>query len=115
MRRSICIWTPPTVAKSTNGTGISPAAPDHSEKRSTSFTAVARRPSEDVSVTSGEVGIFAIIASGSPFEAREATGRPGVVGSGTAALGKEPAPLKSAAPGMIARGSFFLFTVTPLA
>src|ERR1035437_216546 len=101
--------TPPTAARSTNGTGISPAAPDHKEKRSTNFTAIAWRRSGDISAASCEVDSFAIVAS-------DLLPRPGPIGaveSGAAAPSAGAGPRVSAAVGRIALGSFFLFTVTP--
>jgi len=117
-------------AKSTNGTGISPAATDHKEKRSTNFIALARRPSRGVLVALREVVSFAMIEA--PFPACtepavsiavvasdvasglcEFAGRVGaVVFQGAASVG--PTPLVSAAVGRIALGSVFLFMVTPL-
>src|SRR5450759_1028469 len=99
-------------ARSTNGTGISPAAPDHKEKRSTNFTARARRSSGCVSVTSGEAASFAtieaslpgssdpvvsvaIVASDLPPELCESDGGAGAVVSGAVAPSVGAAPLVS--------------------
>src|SRR5262245_27826251 len=53
MRRTIWICSPPTVATSTSGTGISPATPDHKANRSTNFDAISSRVS----------GVLAAVAS----------------------------------------------------
>ena len=66
------------------GAGISPAAPDHKEKRSTTFTALARRASGDVSLASDDSLAIAVLL-----------------------------PPVSVPAGLIAFGRFFLFIVTP--
>ena len=56
---------------STSGTGISPAAPDHSEKRSTSFDAASSRLSSVISVVTEPV----LPSAGSFFSAVPGPGR----------------------------------------
>src|ERR1039458_10411854 len=99
-------------ARSTNGTGISPAAPDHKEKRSTNFTARARRSSGGVLVTAGEDAAFAtieaslpgssdpvvsaaIVASDLPSEPFESAGGTGAAAAGAVAPSVGAAPLVS--------------------